>query len=247
MLGVMIGTPKLGRPCWCYVESLLSLKSPHGWPRLLQTTPKPRAPGVARNWIVNKFLESDCEWLFWMDDDADIHPETLLRLLAWEKPIVGALSFTKGVPVAPTVYSGLIPEKGDHSYVIQVHYVQRWLELHPELLTPRATMLGEIPENALFDVGEGFTGCHCLLTHRMVYEQFGPPWFIADPTLMQKGADRNFCEQAVENGLSVYVDMSITTGHAFGGRCSGALDFYVWYGHSEWHLNGTKIGIQGVD
>lgn len=241
MLGVMIGTPKLGPPTWAYVESLLSLRIPQNWPYLLQTNPKPRAPGVARNWIVSAFLRSACEWLFWVDADAEIHLDTLLRLLAWEKPMVGALAFTKGTPVAPTVYSGLVPEKGDHSYMIQVHYVQQWLADHPDLLTPRATILETTPEDALYDVGEGFTGCHCLLTHRMVYEQFGPPWFVADATLMQKGADRYFCEEAIKHGLSLYVDMSITTGHACGDRILGAQDFYVWYDHSEWVLDGTRI------
>jgi len=47
----------------------------------------------ARNKCVKEFLESDCDYLFWVDDDVFCPPETMNRLINHDKDIVGATVF----------------------------------------------------------------------------------------------------------------------------------------------------------
>lgn len=48
---------------------------------------------VARNSCVKQFLESDCDYLFWVDDDVSCPPETLHRLITHDKDVVAAIVF----------------------------------------------------------------------------------------------------------------------------------------------------------
>ena len=97
----------MDRPAWAFVESLWQLQAPEG-ETLRMTRQGPLAVDVARNEVVRAFLQQDSEWLLMVDSDATLHPQTLLRLLSWNQPVVGALSFQRYGPCMPTVMRGQV-------------------------------------------------------------------------------------------------------------------------------------------
>jgi len=225
--GVVVATPRCGPPTWLYLDSLRMLEAPAPGYKYLYN-PKVVAVDVARNWIVERILGepglADCEWVLWLDADAEVHPGTLKRLLSWGMPVVGALCFTVGVPVVPTVYRG--QAEGDTRWV-RTDWVHEWILEHPQLQTHRAAMVEPRPEGALRVVD--FTGFHCILVHRRVLERMERPWFRATYD-KANGEDRYFCERAQEIGYEVFVDLSVVAGHVVGDRRSmGALDFCAWH------------------
>ncbi len=64
----------------------------------------------ARNIIATKAVELDFEWLFFIDHDTVIPPNTILkwneRMLKADVPIFSGLYFTRSVPSEPLVYRG---------------------------------------------------------------------------------------------------------------------------------------------
>ena len=64
----------------------------------------------ARNIIVQKFIEQGFEWLFFLDHDVLLPPNTLVKLNTYmnsaQYPIVNGLYFTKSKPSEPLIYRG---------------------------------------------------------------------------------------------------------------------------------------------
>lgn len=100
----------------------------------------------ARNDIVNQIRG---DWLFFIDSDMKFPPDTLTRLLAHDKDIVGGLCFRKVKPFNPTIYDR----------INERHY--HWRMVYPK--------------DKLFEVDA--TGCACLLIKRRVFEKMKDPWF----------------------------------------------------------------------
>ena len=40
---------------------------------------------TARNYLAAGFLDTECEWAFWMDSDMILQPDTIVRMLGWAK------------------------------------------------------------------------------------------------------------------------------------------------------------------
>ena len=236
-MGVAIGIPVCGLPSWSLVRSLMSLEWPAG-PRGFLTAgeyDRPLPIDVAHNRIIEAFLtDKRLEWLLMMDADATLHPQTLLRLLSWKQPVVGALCFTRRCPASPTIYAGQPPGTPDGYYRIHIAETKAWLTQHPELIVNQATVLEPRPDDALARVD--FTGAHCLLVHRRVLDAIKPPWFarLMPEGRTDTGSDRYFCEQARAAGYPIYVDRSVLAGHGAGDRTIGALDFLAWDSVTDW-------------
>lgn len=219
-------------PRWPFVDSLMNLdKGPH---QLIWLREGPFAVDTARNLVVERALKTEAEWIWMVDSDATFHPLTLRRLLSHKVDAVGALSFQRYGPVFPTVMKGKNPS-GD-GYGIQVGVIRKWILEHPQFLTSKPVILVPRPEDALFQVDR--TGCHCLLVHRSVYESISPPWFKGDPERKHTREDMYFCSLLEEQGIPLYVDLSVSTGHLYGDREASTLDFLVWdlssdYGSSQ--------------
>lgn len=56
-----------------------------------------------RNWIAAKAVNTKCDYLFFVDDDMIFPPDTLERLLAHQKDIVGGIYMTKYETQSPVV------------------------------------------------------------------------------------------------------------------------------------------------
>jgi hypothetical protein len=97
-----------------------------------------------RNLIVEEFMKSDAEWLFWVDSDTLVPVGAIDRLLAHGRTLVSGLYYGKNEPhnpIAYTVYNGAFRP---------IDQDIRW-------------EVGEIIE--VDAVGMG-----CMLTHRSVFE-----------------------------------------------------------------------------
>lgn len=97
-----------------------------------------------RNDIVDKFLKTDSEWLFWIDADTIVPKNAIKRLLATGKTLASGLYYGKNPPHPPIAYV-----KYNKAYA-PIEKIQAWER-------------GEIlPVDAC--------GMGCMLTHRSVYE-----------------------------------------------------------------------------
>lgn len=226
---VAIGVASCDRPAWAFVDSLFRLQAPAGW-RLQLIREGPLAVDLARNAVVKHFLRSDATWLLWLDSDAVVHPLTLVRLMSHGLPVVGALAFQRYGPCLPTMMRGRAPD--GQGWQVQIGETREWLARHAALRVSSATVLLPAPDDALVEVDR--TGCHCLLTHRRVYEQVAAPWFVGDPTRKHTREDMYFCERVQAAGFRLYVDRAVTAGHLAGDRPLGALDFLVWDAVSDY-------------
>jgi hypothetical protein len=161
----------------------------------------------ARNKAVAQFLESDTEWLWWIDTDMGFEPNTVQRLLAaahpTERPIVGGLCFAMKetqrdgyggyrTEPRPTIFDWVENADGQSGFTGRADY----------------------PINELTRCGA--TGSACLLIHRSVFEKIGSNWYdqMHNPSTNQvMGEDMSFCARAAIAGFPIYVHTGIRTTH----------------------------------
>lgn len=97
-----------------------------------------------RNLIVQEFLKSEAEWLFWIDSDTTIPVGAVERMLAHGRTLVSGLYYGKNDPHPPIAY---------HVY---------------------NGAFAPISQSRVWEVGEilevDATGMGCMLTHRSVFE-----------------------------------------------------------------------------
>ena len=157
----------------------------------------PRVP-AARNYLVQEFLASGMDWLWFVDTDMQFPADTLDRLLSvadpQTRPVVGGLCFSlKGREICST----LMQKNADGaSYSIAIGW----------------------PLNDVIEVDA--TGAACLLIHRGVLERMrdafpGPNHWFADEVHdgMDIGHDVVFCERVKSLGYPVCVHTGVGIGH----------------------------------
>ncbi|MAG18132.1 MAG: hypothetical protein CL944_01520 [Candidatus Diapherotrites archaeon] len=142
---------------------------------------------VSRNKCVEKFFETDADWLFFLDTDTFMEPNTIELLLNHGKKIIGGIYTSRHEPYLPIAY-----KKVDGK------------------LTP----ITEIP-NKIFQVDALATGC--LLIHKSVFEKMKKPYFEyekdANKERILKSEDVFFCEKAKKEGFEIFADPSIKVWH----------------------------------
>lgn len=166
---------------------------------------------AARGKVVEQFLDSDAQWLWFVDTDMGFAPDALSRLLASadpvERPIVGALCFAN---------RELDPDGMGGYRCKAVPTLYRWVERKDG--TSGFSPVWDYPRDSLVQVAA--TGSACLVIHRSVFErvrdQVGPNWYarMTNPATGQLiGEDMSFCARAAEVGATVWVNTSVKTTH----------------------------------
>lgn len=165
--------------------------------------------GLARTSLVRDFLNTEAEWLLWIDTDMGFTPTVATELLAAAdkalRPIVGALCFMQS-EVAPDGMGGYLTqpsvtifdwvEEGGHRY-----------------LSNLITKYG-YPVNTLYECGG--TGSAMVLIHRRIFEEIeerdGPVWYerILNTTGVLVSEDLSFCMRA---NTPVFVHTGVKTSH----------------------------------
>lgn len=229
---VAIGIPTCGPPTWGLLDSIVAFQSYHhdtacDMPLTIIRPPRPLPIAMARQYVAHHFIQnSDANYLWWIDQDCFFKPETLSRLMAWDKPIVGALCLMRLRDfVKPMVMRGEVGDGGHFSRAAEVYL---FAAKHFDCGTNEPQLADPIPDDALFEVD--YTGCHCLLTKREVYENTPAPWFSDVPGR----EDRFFMLKAQEHNYQAYVDFSTMVGHGAGAeRSLGMLDFMAHFRYAN--------------
>lgn len=165
-----------------------------------------------RNEIVTRFLDkTDGEWLLFIDSDMVVPEDTIVRLLmaaqaAGTKIISGlCVMVTPDGPI-PTLY---LPAE------------------EPNAVT---RVMLNAPDDQVMQVFA--TGAACLMVHRDVLEKFretaqGDPFCWFQEKVIRTcwvSEDITFCLRAYELGFTVFVDTTLSIGHAKYGRVWHARD-----------------------
>lgn len=142
-----------------------------------------------RNLIVERFLQSDAEWLFWIDSDTRIPDGGLKRLLDMGRTLASGLYYGKNKPHPPIAY---YREPSDGTYRV-ISDRRKW----------------EVGEIIPVDAG----GMGCLLTHRSVYEdimkQFVPLQIVGGGVML---VNKDDISGEVEEGKHHPTDNKVVNG-----------------------------------
>jgi len=165
---------------------------------------------TARNMLARQFLETDCEWSFWMDSDMILEPKTISIMINRAKELDA--KFLTGVYCRrmgdhrPLLWRRKLVDENDKT-LIEYADDNRWVTtdvlIHPDKKEP-------------FRVDA--CGFGCCLIHRSVYEQLEYPYFQAFWTdnnglRIQVSEDFYFSTIAREAGIKLWAVPELKCGH----------------------------------
>lgn len=147
-----------------------------------------------RIYCVIQAQKAECTHILYLDDDMLFEPDTIDRLLAHGKEIVGVNAYSRALPLSSTV--GLMDKDGNY--------------LQPDKHTEWEM---RIPDGLFecFSIGTGV-----LLIDMKVFDAIEKPWFKFDmheDGYMRQGEDTWFCTQAKSKGYKIYCDPTLKIGH----------------------------------
>ena len=160
---------------------------------------------AARNAVAQQVVDSDADWLLWIDSDMGFAPDALDRLLAVadpiDRPVVGGLCFAS----RQFAHDGM---NGFRTRPMPTIY--DWAELDG---VPRFISVPVYPTDRVIHVKA--TGSACILIHRSVLELIGSSWYDrvpgTDGALL--GEDISFCVRAAAVGVPIHVHTGVRTTH----------------------------------
>lgn len=210
---------------WLQVQGYMDQVVPDGYRMKFKVTRRSKLMLDVWNKLIKEFLASDADWLWSVHDDVVVHPQSLERLLSWNKKLVGALIFHRKYPALPHVWIEEDPEEYQ-----QVEETKRWFMAHQGAILPGPIVMNPRPDEALIEAS--FTTHSCVLMHRSVLEDMGDNWFAWEGEgPFKHGEDRRFFKIAREAGHQLYIDRSVIAGHLFSSQPTGAMDFMLWEYH----------------
>lgn len=144
-----------------------------------------------RTMLVQKAMEAGASHILFVDSDMSFPPDTLHRLLAWDKPVIACNCATKMLPSTPTA------------------------RLHGETRAgePMYSLPDDIGIRRVWRVGTGV-----MLIRTKIFERMPQPWFDMpwDDVLQDyRGEDWSMCDKLDALGVPIYVDLGLskTIGH----------------------------------
>lgn len=147
-----------------------------------------------RNYCVVQAQKNGSSHILFIDDDMTFPKDTLERLLACNKEVVGVKSYSRCFPLAPT--TGLQNEKGEYK--------------DP---SKHASFEMKMPEE-LFEAH--FIGMGVGLIDMKVFEKIKKPYFMFTYDgngQVKDGEDGTFCQKVKKAGMKVWCDPTIPIGH----------------------------------
>lgn len=229
MMNVALCIPTLGPPTWGLFDSMAQFQAQYQAQYQAHNVdvmrpPRPLPVDVARTWLVQQVLQREYDYLWFVDQDCAFLPGTLERLISWGKDITGALCLMRNsVACWPMIYGEKREVDGADKWRIMAQEAHDYLKKYANVETNAPQIIDPVPEDSLYEVS--FTGCHCLLIKREVFDNVSYPWFSGIPGQ----EDRNFCLKAAEAGYKIHVDFSTFVGHITGERSLGVFDFMAHF------------------
>ena len=158
----------------------------------------------ARNLLVQDFLESECDYLFFIDSDINFEAEDILRIMAWgTDPKKGIVAAVPRVRDKNPIYISTLDydDKGELTMnkmglVRAKRVATAFMLIRREVIEVLAK---EHPEWCYYDKKSERT-LTCLFDFKLTEEGY-------------LGEDFLFCDRTREAGYEVWVDPTITLGH----------------------------------
>ena len=208
---------------------------------------KPTGAGSVKdiwNQAVKDFLATDDDWLLSAHHDVVFEPDTLLRLLSWDKPLICALIFMRQAPIIPHIWRAY--DGHEEQMTQRLKDTRNWLYAHPDWIKFGPFVMEPRPFDALVEVD--FTSTSLTLIHRSVLETMRPYvadlWFECDDELRGGGEDRRFFQNARMAGFPAFVDRSCVAGHLVGDIPTSVADFIAWDSASDFLNTGERSDSQ---
>ncbi len=197
VIAVPLATPLI---YWRVVASILGLDKPEETDLMVF---QGALVDRARNHLVDRMLHHPIEptHILFLDSDVLPAPDTLVKLLEAEQPIVSGFYRKRLPPHEPVAF--VKDKKGN---------------LQPIAAAGRRLQKVDA-------VGAG-----CLLIQREVFKKIKGPWFTSEWTETgHLSEDFSFCEKAKKSGYKIYVDTTVTPLHVepmgIGTNSDGAVRF----------------------
>lgn len=192
-LFVVIATPHGGDVSPYWVDNFIGLEKPvneAGVPLWSRLSVIRQEVAVARNLIAERFMqETNASHLLFWDDDVLVPPDSLMRLLDDDAPIVSGFYTSRQAPAQPIAYRRAAKKGHHYQPVMPVN-----------------------PGKFLVDgCGAGF-----LLIRRDVFAKLRRPWFqfvCGRAKGSNVSEDFYFCEKAIKAGYQIIVDSRVSCGH----------------------------------
>ena len=142
-----------------------------------------------RNKLAEVAIEEGCDYVLWIDADMRFPKDTIERLLAHDKRIVGVNATTRTIPVKPTAKN---------------------LEIDYEAKTNSWYAVDSKAKTGLEKVTA--IGCGVMLVKREVFLKTAKPWFwfYQVPGDKVLGEDVHFCIAAYDAGYDTWVDHGLS-------------------------------------
>lgn len=145
-----------------------------------------------RNYCVIQAQKNNCSHILFIDDDMTFPEDTIERLLAHKKELVGVYSYSRTLPLSPTV--AFLDENGEYLPQDHIGFIKK-------------------PANLFkcYSVGMGVA-----LIDLALFQTIDKPWFYFDVHESGKiitGEDAWLCQQARKKGIDVWCDPNIPIGH----------------------------------
>jgi protein-L-isoaspartate O-methyltransferase len=187
MIKVVVGIPTLGRVEYDTISTISKLQK-HDI-RLEVKKESSRPISISRNLIVKHFLNTDADYLFFVDSDISL-PDNAFQLFEADKDIISGFY---PLWVMNTMVPCLLRENTPDN----LSFLARWK----------------------WDTLEQYdaAGAGCLLIKRKVLEKIPPPWFDIEfdeeRIGIEHGEDIWFCRNAKKYGFEIWGDTGVRCGH----------------------------------
>jgi cellulose synthase/poly-beta-1,6-N-acetylglucosamine synthase-like glycosyltransferase len=143
-----------------------------------------------RNKLVHTAIDAKCDYIVFIDADMRFPKDTITRLLAHDKDIIGVNATTRSEPVLPTAKNLRIEEDGSCS----------WLPIYSNVMTGISQADG--------------IGCGVMMIKTKVFAKLEEPYFYFEQLPDNKilGEDIYFCIKAKDVGITTWVDHELSMG-----------------------------------
>lgn len=168
-------------------------------------TPRRMPIAAARNMAAKAAMQEGCDYVFFYDDDMELHPNTFKTLLSRDKDIIMGLCCIRGYPFRRMVFKWV--DKEDEIITMADLKLKGKFMTFWEDCDKYANEEGLIEGPQLASVG-----CACTLIKTDVFRQLEDPYFY---TGTQNTEDTYFCIKAHNaiKDLKIAVDATVPAGH----------------------------------
>lgn len=166
-------------------------------------SPRRMAIDNARNAAVRAAISNDCDYLFFYDDDMDLHKDTFKTLLSRDKDIIMALCHIRGFPFDPMIFRWVDVKDFDFS-VADIGHKDKAMQIWSNY----KESVGD--DGVLNDVAT--VGNACTLIKVDLLRKMDFPWFYTGTANTE---DVYFCCKAKDKfpDVSICVDTTVPAGH----------------------------------